>query len=174
MGKTKKPKIQGQNHSDLFLTDPQALFPLLPYLNPKWHLWEPACGDEKTPLLDWLGFFEGFSITGTDIRGYGGVNFLTETPTKDFDAVITNPPYSIKNQWIERCYELEKPFALLMPYTTLESPRRQKLFREHGIELLILPKRVDFTTPSGKKGGAWFPVAWFCWKILPERIIFAE
>ena len=173
MGKTKRIKQQTSAFtSDNFYTDPSALWPLLPYLDRKWKIWECACGDEKKPLLDWLGDFEGFSAMGTDIRGQGGTDFLTEDPSAPWDCIITNPPYSIKDQWIERCYDLGKPFALLMPFTAMEGRERQRLYKKYGLDLLVLPKRVVFTTPSGKKGGAWFPCAWFTWQILPERLIF--
>lgn len=177
MGESKRPKIQGQNHSDLFLTDPAALWPLVPFLNPAWRIWECACGDDKTPLLDWLGFFEGFSVVGTDIRGFGGVDFLTGEPSGPWDCIVTNPPYSIKTQWIRRCYELGKPFALLLPYTAMEGhdkEPRQPLYKKYGVDLLFLKNRVKFTTPNGKKGGSWFPAMWLTWKILPERIMFEE
>lgn len=169
MGDSKRYKNQQQRHSDFFQTHPSALHPLMPYLNPDWRVMEPACGKGK--LVGALRL-HGFDVFATDI--HAGRDFLTTGIPDSIDCIITNPPYSIKDQWIERCYELGRPFALLMPYTALEGKRRQALFREHGIDLLFLPKRVDFTTPSGKKGGAWFPVAWFCWKILPERIIFSE
>ena len=173
MAESRRPSIQGTNHSDLFLTDPMALWPLLPYLAPFPLIWEPACGYEKKPLVGALRL-EGFGVIGTDIRQGPENDFLTHfINPKAYDAIVTNPPYSIKDQWIARCYELGKPFALLLPYTALEGIRRQALYRKHGIDLLVLPKRVPFTTPSGKKGGAWFPCAWFTYKMLPERLIFA-
>ena len=38
-----------------------------------------------------------------------------------FDCIITNPPFSLKQEFLQRCYELGKPFALLLPLTTFES-----------------------------------------------------
>ena len=37
-----------------------------------------------------------------------------------YDGVITNPPYSLKDKFIEHCYELDKPFALLLPVTAIQ------------------------------------------------------
>jgi hypothetical protein len=68
---------------------------------------------------------------------------------------------------------LGRPWAMLMPLTTLEG-RRQELFRRHGVELLLLDRRVNFETPSGGGSGAWFPVAWFCWRLLPDRICYGR
>lgn len=42
------------------------------------------------------------------------------------------------------------------------------MFNKHGIELLILNKRIDFIG----KGSPHFGVAWFCHNILPESLIF--
>lgn len=170
MGLTKRPKIQGQGHSNHFQTDPSALFPLLPFLDPNWIIWEPAEG--KGRLSSWLRM-EGFDVIGTDVLT--GENFFEYEPFLSMhDAIVTNPPYSIKNGWLERCYDLGKPFALLLPYTAMEGHKRQALYRRFGVDTLYLKNRVKFTTPSGKKGGAWFPVMWLTWKLLPERIMFEE
>jgi len=44
-----------------------------------------------------------------------------------------------------------------LPITAFEGIKRQKLYRENGLEVIFLPKRIDFT---GKKA-PWFAVAWF-------------
>ena len=63
----------------------------------------------------------------------------------------------MKDKFLEKAYELKTPFAFLLPLTALEGIKRQKLYRENGLEVIILPKRIDFT---GKKA-PWFAVAWF-------------
>lgn len=174
MRTTKRPAIQGTKHSDLFLTeDPAPLAALMPHVPKHWKIWEPACGDDdKQPMLDMIGYDFGRTVVGTDIRGYGGQDFLTSEPQGSWDCIITNPPYSIKDDWIARCYQLGKPWALLLPYTTFEGRKRQAMFKEHGVDVLYLARRPQFTTPNGNKGGSWFPAAWFTWKILPERVMF--
>lgn len=171
MGETKRMKPQTSAlTSDLFQTDPSAVWPLLPYLKPDWLIWEPAAGEKRIKNCLEL---EGFDVVASDI--ITGEDFFEFIPPLNMhDAIVTNPPYSVKDRWIERCYDLGKPFALLLPFTALEGIKRQKLYRQHGIDLLVLPKRVPFKTPSGRVGGAWFPCAWFTWKMLPERLIFAE
>lgn len=173
MSKSKRPSIQGQKHSDLFQTDPAALFPLLPFIPPIWRIWESAAG--KGQLMRWLNEFEGRTCYGSDI--IYGHDFLTQDLGYQYDCIVTNPPYSIKTRWIKRCYELGKPFALLLPYTAMEGrdkEPRQQLYMRYGVDLLFLKNRVKFTTPNGKKGGSWFPAMWLTWKILPERIMFEE
>jgi hypothetical protein len=56
---------------------------------------------------------------------------------------------------------LGKPFALLLPLNALESERRQMLFR-NGLEVITFPRRLRFTSPSGKnEKSPRQAVAWF-------------
>lgn len=130
-------------------------------------IWEPAEGKGNlTKALRKMGF----KVIGSDILD--GRDFLKWQPKK-WDVIVTNPPYSLRYEFIERAYELGKPWAMLMTLTTLEG-KRQRLFRKYGIQLLLFDKRINFETPSGRGSGAWFPVAWFCWKLLPKDIIFTK
>jgi hypothetical protein len=88
--------------------------------------------------------------------------------------IITNPPYSLKNKWLEKCYEYNKPFALLLPLTALESAERGKLFRKRGISVIILDRRVNF---SKTNNNVWFNTSWFCWnldKLSNNSIVFEK
>ena len=157
------------NYSDDFQTPPEALYPLLPYLKKEWAIWECACG--KGNLSDFLKE-QGYNVIATDIMT--GHDFLKWKPEK-FDCIVTNPPYSLKQQFLERCYKLGKPFALLLPLTTFETAKRQRLFKKYGVQVVFFDKRINFETPSGKGSGAWFAVAWFTWGLgLPNDLNFVE
>jgi hypothetical protein len=75
--------------------------------------------------------------------------------------IITNPPYSKKDAFLKRAYELNKPFMFLLPLTTLEGIGRGKMFNEKGIQMLIPNKRFNFKPE--KNSGAWFQTSWFCY-----------
>lgn len=156
----KPPLIKG--NSDDFQTPPIALNPLLPYLKKDWVLWECACG--KGNLVKALEG-KGYNVLATDINGGGNskLDFIIDTMSFPYDCIITNPPYSLKQQFLQRCYELQKPFALLLPLTTFETRKRQALFKKYGLEVIFFPKRINFETPSGKGSGSWFATAWFTW-----------
>ena len=149
-----KPPLKNGNSND-FQTPIGALKPLFPFLKKEWLIWECACG--KGNLVKGLNE-EGFLTEGTDILM--GHNFLTWKPEK-FDCIITNPPFSLKDKFIERAYDLEKPFAFLLPLTTFEGKKRQALFQMYGLEVILFDKRINFETPSGRGGGSWFMTAWF-------------
>jgi hypothetical protein len=154
-------------YSDNYQTPDYAIEPLLPYLKQEQIIWDCACGNGN--IVRYLNS-KGFKAIGTDINMGFEYNFLFYQPER-FDCIITNPPYSNKDMFIERCYMLGKPWAMLMPITALEG-KRQRLFERYGIELLLLDKRIEFT--DNTKTGAWFATAWFCWQILPKQIIFAK
>jgi hypothetical protein len=163
----KKLKIQMNGRSDEFGTPKEAIIPLLPYIKKEWVIWECAWG--KGSLAKHF-YDEGFNVIGDD-RDFIKDEYI-ESP---YDIIITNPPYSLKEEFLTRCYELKKPFALLMPLTALEGIKRGKLFREFGIQLIIPNRRINFETPSGKGSGSWFSTAWFCWKLdLPKDLMFVE
>jgi len=149
----KPPLIQGASND--FQTPPQALNPLLPFLKKDWLIWECASG--KGNLVDGLNS-EGFLAVGTDILT--GQDFLSWKPER-FDCIVTNPPFSLKEKFLERAYFLGKPFVFLLPLTTLEGKTRQALMQMYGVEIILFDKRINFETPSGKGSGSWFATAWF-------------
>ena len=127
-------------------------------------VWECASGTNN--ISNYLNNL-GINVIKTDIEQ--GVDFMRNE--YECDIIITNPPYSKKNQFLKRAFELGKPFAFLLPLTTLESAVRNDLFRDKDIQVLIPNKRFDFT---GKKN-CWFATAWFCWKLnLPKQLNFRE
>lgn len=160
-----KPKT---NHSSDFnngamdrcQTPAYAINPLREFLNPEWVVWEPAVGEGSLQLAL---FPYVRHVYGTDILT--GHNFLTMGPRQRIDAIITNPPYGNPAKWqfIARCYELQVPWALLMPVEVLGSQTAQAMFQKHGMEVILLDQRINFKMPNkGFSGaGAQFPVAWY-------------
>ncbi len=173
-----KPKTNRtkEGNYDNCQTPPYALEPLLPHLDNK-YIWECAAG--RRTLANYLENL-GKEVIATDIMPYKDTtpcDFLYPGAiTLNVDPIIvTNPPYSIKYEWLERCYDLEHPFALLIPVEMLGTKKGQDLFGR-GIEVIFMSPRVDFYMPNKgyEGGGAQFPTAWFTWGLnLPEQINFA-
>ena len=145
-------------------TPREALNPLLPYLKKDWRIWECASG--KGHIAKYLRD-EGFKVIE-------GQDFFNESYMEETDIIITNPPYSNKDDFLERAYILGKPFAFLLPIESLGAKKRGLLYKEYGIQLIVPHERINFIVPSGKKS-AWFPTAWFCWQLnLPRDLMFVE
>jgi len=165
----RKLTIQSNGRPDNFQTPKEAVDILIPYLKKDWQIWECAWG--KGNLFRFLTQ-AGFSVFGTD---KGNLDFLKDIMLSHYDCIVTNPPYSLKDKFLARAYELNTPFAFLLPLTALEGKKRGLLYRKFGIELIIPNKRVNFETPSGKGSGSWFQTAWFCWKLnLPKQLNFVD
>ena len=83
-------------------------------------------------------------------------NFFNYEPMF-YDCIITNPPYSIKDKFIQRCFELGKPFFLLLPLTALEGKKRHNMYKKYGLNVAVNSNRIEFTG----KNGVWFNTSWF-------------
>lgn len=165
----KKPPMK-QNSPDDFQTPPGALKPLLKYITPGATIWECACGKGN---LSTALCADGFKVVSSDIKT--GKDFLTYEP-EHYDYIITNPPFSIKQEFLRRCYELGKPFALLLPLTTFETKKRQELFKKYGVQVIFMDKRINFETPNKvANSSSWFATAWFTNGLnLPGDLVFEE
>ena len=140
------PKIPLKtNNSDEFGTPEIAVNPLVKHLNREWKIWEPSA--TKSGIIDGLEKY-GFKVIGTT------TDFISTDV--EFDCIVTNPPYTKKEEFLERAYSLGKPFAFLMPLTSLEGKIRQSLYKKFGIQLIIPDRRINFLTPSG--GGSGLPL----------------
>jgi len=150
---------------DDYQSPPCVLDPLLPFLTPASIVWECASGKNK--LVRRLTE-AGHWVIHTDILT--GTNFLTDEAPFIYDLIVTNPPFTLKDEFLQRCYELEKPFALLMPINALDTCKRQRLYKQYGLEMLMLPSQGTFHNTAGK--AARFVCAWFCYKVLPCPLKF--
>ena len=158
-----------QGHPNDFQTPSYALKPLLPYMPSDWVIWECASG--KGNLVKGLEE-HGYRVISTDILT--GCDFLEYEPSERYNMILTNPPYSLKFKFLKRCYQLNKPFALLLPLTTFEGQQRQLLFQKFGVQVIFFDRRINFETPDGKSSGAWFMTAWFTWLLNLRRDFIFE
>lgn len=164
------PKAKGR--SNHFQTPDEEVTRLFPFIPQHWHIWESACGKGQIVRALEAG---GYKVTGTDIMG--GFDFMLPLAPQPegWDMLLTNPPYDIKDEWLQRCFDLGKPFALLLPVTALGEQERVRMWKKYGIQVALPPRRINFGTPSGKKGKSWFYAAWFCWRLnLPQDILVLD
>jgi len=130
-------------------------------------VWESAAGPEL--LLVHALRDEGFEVYATDLLYGEQYNFFTcDIPNVDYH--ITNPPYSIKYEWLARAFEISIPFALLVPYETTFAAKFQRLFHQYHeqpwrIEVISPERRINFKMPDkGWSGaGAQMPTCWVTW-----------
>lgn len=101
-----------------------------------------------------------------------GIDFLT-TKFQECDWIITNPPFSISEKFIERCIEHKKPFALLLKSQYWHAKKRIKLFYESKpTYILPLTWRPDFLFKTRGSGSPLMDVIWVVWKMEPRENLY--
>ena len=86
---------------------------------------------------------------------YEGVDYLKSicqeviTNTGDFfdnnegECIITNPPFSIKQQVLRRLKELDKPFICILPTLSLQTKYMKEIFNNE-IQIIMPTKKMFF------------------------------
>ena len=145
---SKTPTIpQGR---DTFLTPRYATELLLPFIPKSINtIWECAAGDGRIAKV-----FKnnGYSVISTDIRTFPDVeiyNFVTGEKKIFYKynfAIITNPPFSIKEKFIDKALEYGVPFAFLInaDYSGVQI----KWIEKYECEKIIPTRRINFITPN--------------------------
>ena len=150
--KTNKKELK----NDHYQTPWYAIKPLEKYIPRDWRIWDCASGNGM--IVDYFGC-KGYTSFGSDILY--GTDFLTMTFQREYDCIITNPPFSIKTEFLERAIAFNKPFAFLMNITSIETQRRQKVFQDAGMQLLLPNKRISYIVDGVQTTSSWFYSAWF-------------
>lgn len=94
------------------------------------------------------------------------------------DAIISNPPYSCKGRVLERLFELDKPFAMLVGVVGLfESQQMFNMFKNNKFEIMYMNKRVSYFKDYADQKPSLnppFSSVYVCHNILPQQIVFEE
>jgi len=142
---------------------PKSAFEDIAHLIPKDKvIWEPFYGDGSSgEYLKELGF----EVEHHDIDFFEPTNF-------DYDLIVTNPPYSSKSRTFKRLRELDVPFMLLLPVSTISKGFTKKYFL-NDLQMVIPSKRIHFVRGSDgeQSKSSWFDVVWLCYKMCLERDI---
>lgn len=159
-----------QKHDD-YMTPKSAWENIVDYIPKDKVIWEAFYGDGKSgEYLTELGF-----------------NVIHEE--KDFftnnlgEIIVSNPPFSKKKEVLTRLKELDKPFIMIMPCSTLTTQYFRKLFSksEDRIQIIIPRRRIHFVKLiNGKRPENWknacnFDCFYFCYKMnLSNDMLWLE
>jgi hypothetical protein len=168
---------QAQRHSlvergdDLYETPQVAVTALLQAEQLPHFLWEPACGRGK--IVDVLRA-AGHEVLGSDLVDYGnpthfyGRDFLMEwKPPDKCEAIVTNPPFKLAEQFVAHALSLCPRVVMLLRLAFYESDRRigilenGKLARIHCFRKRLPMMHRDGWT--GRKASSGMAFAWYCW-----------
>ena len=130
---------------------------------------------------------KGLNITGVDIvdRGYPNTivhDYLTWKTDKKFDCIITNPPYSLAKEFVEKSMTLlndgydedgypNGQLIMFLKIQFLESDKRKELFEKYPPKYIYVFRNRMATwnngeslDPNGKRWATTMCHAWFIWE----------
>lgn len=156
--------------SDEVYTPAYAVKPIVKYLPKDSVIWCPFDTEESEYVK--ILRENNFTVIATHIDN--GQNFFEYEP-ENYDIIVSNPPFSIKDMILKRLYELDKPYAILLPVPALQGQKRFPYIKD--CEALIFDKRInyfkDIKTKEIQKGVS-FGSFYLCRWLLPYDLIFEE
>ena len=162
------------NKSDEHYTPKFAVKPIIKYL--KQQSFNRCPFDTKESNYAKLLTEAGHNVLCTHIDN--GVNFFDYKINNDIDYIISNPPYSLKTEVLQRLFEINIPFAMLVGVVGLfESQKRFDMFKNNKFEIMYFNKRVSYMKDymSNKlELNPPFSSVYVCHNILPQQIVFEE
>lgn len=161
--------------SDEYYTPKEAVLPIIKYIDkgnkPSYTIWCPF-DDEESEYVKCIRE-AGHKVIASHIDD--NKNFFYYEPDEWYDYIISNPPFSLKDDILKRLCELNKPFAILLPLPTLQGQKRFEYLKD--CQALIFDKRINFWqdkehTKMAK--GVAFASIYICKDFLPNDLIFEK
>jgi hypothetical protein len=155
-------------HDD-YMTPKHAWEDIKEYI-PKNKIWEAFYGNgESGKYLTELGF---------DVI-HEPLDFFTEPP-EQYDTIVSNPPFSLSKEVMNKLLEYDKPFILIMPSSKINTSYF-RAWKDKGLQIIIPRKRIHFKklvdgkVPDNYKSSCNFDCFYYCYKInLPTDIVWLD
>ena len=170
----------GRVENDYYATNPKAVEMLLTnYTFDATTILEPCVGGGHIANAIKNFYTNKREITGLDLvdRGYPNTivqNFLTWETDKKFEGIITNPPFSLAQEFIEKGMELltdDGQMAMFLKIQFLEGAKRKEFFEKYPPKYVYVFRNRMATRnnghtlyPNGKRWATTMCHAWFIWE----------
>ena len=158
--------LYAKGNNDECYTPQYAVEPLLEYLPKNKIYWLPF--DKDNSAFAQVLANNGYYFINTHIEY--GQDFYNYEP-KEWDIIVSNPPYTNKRKIFERAISFNKPFALLMSNTWLNDSAPKQLFAEVDLQLLMFDKRIKYSNNSIVNDKITFSSSYYCRNLLPKQIL---
>lgn len=138
--------LHEREQNDYYATDPKSAWLLMNEEKFAPQIWECACGEGHLSKEFERG---GYNVISTDLinRGYGDVldffatdKMISDSPTD----IITNPPYSKAQEFVEHAMELlpeGRKLAMFLKIQFLEGKARREMYKKY-------PPKVVYVSSS--------------------------
>lgn len=163
---------RGRMDNDYYATHPDSTKALLAVEKISYPALEPACGEGHISKL-----LSG-DVTSNDLvyRGYGngGIDFLKWQPDREYKTIITNPPFKLFTEFMEKSLQVAtKEVFLFGKLQALEGKKRATKMEKTPLKYVYVFKErqqplrngSDIDELTGKKmASSTMAFAWFVWE----------
>ena len=162
---------RGRVENDFYATHPDSTKALLAVEEIIYPALEPACGEGHIAKL-----LESCYASDLIDRGYGesGMDFLGENMYGDFPTVITNPPFNLFQEFVEKALKIaSKKVIMFGKLQALEGQKRATFLQKTPLKTVYVFKKRQQPMRNGKsndeitgkKMSSTMAFAWFVWEI---------
>jgi len=104
-----------------------------------------------------------------------GQDFFDIDNLQDYDAIVSNPPFSKRQKILERLFDSGVPFAMIMNFNGLfDCKSRWELFKDNRFELLVPLGRIHFFNENCEGNSPNFQSIYVCKGMSKNQIEFVE
>lgn len=115
----------------------------------------------------------GFDVTFGHIET--GQDFFDIDNLQDYDAIVSNPPFSKRQKILERLFDSGVPFAMIMNFNGLfDSKSRWQMFKDNRFELLVPLGGIHFFNENCEGNSPNFQSIYVCKGMSNNQIEFVE
>ena len=148
------------------MTPRYGVLPIVKYLPKDKIIWCPF--DKEDSEFVKVLTEKGYKVVYSHIEN--GQDFYTYEP-KEWDILVSNPPFTNKRQIFERALSFGKPFALIMSNTWLNDSAPKQVFKDKQLQILFFEERMKFSNNGVVQNKITFSSSYFCYNLLPKDIV---
>ena len=164
----RKPK-KDRPYSDYYPTPKSLTWKLLEtgeFPNHNESFWEPACGKGAISTELWNSGIR--DLVATDINMGESYDFLKEPNIKVIDNIITNPPFSLFDEFVIKAKQVAKKKVAMIAKVNFfgATGRAKKGVWDHLSHVYLFDRQVDYRTPEREDGLLHvgnLVTGWFIW-----------
>tara|TARA_R100000773_G_C4149290_1_gene72127 strand:+ start:113 stop:595 length:483 start_codon:yes stop_codon:yes gene_type:complete len=146
------------------------------YMTPK-YAWENITQYLPQGKIIWEAFYgDGKSGKYLEELGYEVIHEQIDFfENNKGDIIVSNPPFSLAKDIMNRLYDLDKPFCLIFPSSKINTQYFRK-WKDKNIQIIIPRKRIQFVKDGNLlENKCNFDCFYYCYKMnLPKDIIWLD
>lgn len=162
-----------RSNTDEWYTTPENVEIIVPFLQRKgYHKILCPFDTEDSNYVKVLES-HGFDVTFGHIST--GQDFFERTDLNQYDAIVSNPPFSKREAILKRLFESQIPFAIILNMNGLfDSKKRWTMFKENNFELIVPLGRMKFFNENCEGNSPNFQSVYVCSGMCDNSFSFVE